>query len=238
MSKILLIDDDSHVVEVVAAILEDDNHFVDVTTTAEEGLHKLSTDKYDIVILDLVLPTMSGQEICRSFRQGDSTTPVIMLTSSGSKQQIVQCLDGGADDYLIKPFDQRELCARVRSLVRRGERNLSDDKVVVGDLELDVSKRTLNKAGREVYLLPREFSLLEFFMRHPQSLFSQESLLKRVWRSAPATSPDTVRGHIKQLRRKIDDSAKLSYIRTVRGQGYLFEAPGDSGIFTNRSQSS
>lgn len=221
MAKILLVEDDADLRGRVEKWLASERHSVEVSDNGRDALALLEAEKYDLIILDWVLPEMHGVEVCRLYRSKGGETPVLMLTGRGSVTEKEMGLDAGADDYLLKPFDPRELSARIRALLRR-PRELLSDELQIGDLIIDTKKCKVHKNGSEVALLPLEFSLLAFFAKHPGVVFSAETLLGRVWPVNSDASTEAVRTCIKTLRRKIDDAGKSSSIRTVYGVGYEF----------------
>jgi DNA-binding response OmpR family regulator len=227
MAKILVIDDDPDAIQLVTEAL---SHRYDVETclSGKQALHNLRFSRYDLIILDLMLEDSTGTEICDELRRRKDLTPVLMLTSVSSTRQTEVNLDAGADDYLTKPFDAAVLQARIRAILRRidGQASLSGS-YVRGDLVVDTKARKVLIGGKEVHLMPREFALLEFFVRHPNEVFSVEAIMERVWQSDTYSMPDTVRAHIKSLRKKIDNPGEPSRITNVRGMGYRFEAPAD-----------
>lgn len=224
MAKILLVEDDPEVCEVVADWLVDEHYTVDVVNNGAEAVERLRFDKYDVLIFDWQLPDLTGIEICKKFRSKGGNTPVLMLTGKSEIVDKETGLDAGADDYLTKPFHPRELSARVRALLRRSG-DLKQNVLTCGDLELDPQGFKVTKGGKEVALLPKEFALLEFFLRHPNQVFSPEALLDRVWSAESEASPDTIRVHITKLRGKIDNEGQPSMIKTIHRQGYKWEVP-------------
>lgn len=223
MAKILLVEDDPEVCEVVTDWLVDEHYTVDVVNNGAEAIERLRFDKYDVLIFDWQLPDLTGIEICKKFRSKGGNTPVLMLTGKSEIVDKETGLDAGADDYLTKPFHPRELSARIRSLLRRSG-DLKQNVLTCGDLELDPQGFKVTKGGKEVALLPKEFALLEFFLRHPNQVFSPEALLDRVWSAESEASPDTIRVHITKLRGKIDNEGQPSMIKTIHRQGYKWEA--------------
>lgn len=220
MPKVLLVEDNTDLTTIIKESLEQD-YSLDISHNGAEGLEYLRVGRYDIVILDWDLPEISGVEICRRFRASGGTTPVLMLTG---KSQIVdkeQGLDAGADDYLTKPFDMRELAARLRALVRRGT-TAATNLLTLRDLELDPVKHTLKKGGQNVHLLKKDFALLEFLMRYPEEIFSTEALLERVWSFDSEATSEAVRTSVKRLRKALDDGndESDSIIENVRRVGY------------------
>lgn len=226
MSKILIIEDDLDLKDVITDWLEREGHTVDFAANGGEGLGLLKHYDYELVILDLGLPDMHGLDVCKSFREQGGAAPILVLTGKGEVDQKIEGLDAGADDYLTKPFHPKELSARLRALIRRPVRLLAKT-LNAGDITLDPQSRSVTKAGQPIHLLPKEYTLLEFFLRYPNEVFSQETILNRVWSSESEVVPDTVRFHIAGLRKKIDSEGKPSLIKTVHRAGYKLEQPGD-----------
>jgi DNA-binding response OmpR family regulator len=224
MAKILLVEDDLEVCEVVSDWLVDEHYTIDVVNSGSEAIERLRFDKYDVLIFDWQLPDLTGIEICKRFRSKGGTTPVLMLTGKSEITDKETGLDAGADDYLTKPFHPRELSARVRALLRRST-DLKQNVLSCGEIVLDPQGFKVTKNGAEVALLPKEFALLEFFLRHPNQVFSPEALLDRVWSAESEASPDTIRVHITKLRGKIDTDGQPSIIKTLHRQGYKLETP-------------
>jgi DNA-binding response OmpR family regulator len=224
MSKVLLIEDDLDLVSRISKWLALERYSVETVANGQEALDLLRDVKYDFIILDWHLPGLAGIEVCKYFRSSGGTTPILMLTGKSDIADKEAGLDAGADDYLIKPFHPRELSARLRALGRRPTECL-DDQLRAGNLVLQIHKYRLIKNGQEVELLPLEFSLLEFFMRHPGRVFGADALIERVWPVNSEASPEAVRTCIKTLRKKIDTEGELSLIKTVHGVGYKFEPP-------------
>ncbi len=221
MAKILLVEDDQGLAEMVLEWLVCERHSIEHIKDGQEGLNYLQYGKYDLAILDWTLPNRTGLDICKEHRANGGTTPVIMLTAKGAETDKELGLDSGADDYLTKPFSVKELSARIRALLRRPQLTLPNT-LQVKDLQLDTVKHTLTKNGESIQLLPKEFTLIEFFMRHPDEIFSSEALLQRIWHSDSEATPDAVRTCLKRLRKKIDGNLaeNMSYIQTVPKLGY------------------
>jgi DNA-binding response OmpR family regulator len=221
MAKILFVEDDVNLAEMVVEWLTFEHHNVEVVHNGRAGMDRIRLAKYDLVILDRNLPEVDGVEICRAHRSDGGTTPIIMLTGMNAITDKETGLDTGADDYLTKPFSVKELSARIRALMRRSSR-ATNNILKIRNISLDPTKHIAFKDGVEVHLLPREFALLEFFMRHPGEVFSSEALLQRIWQTDSEASPDAVRTCLKRLRRKIDDSEneETSIIQTVPRVGY------------------
>jgi DNA-binding response OmpR family regulator len=224
MPKILLAEDDIELAGVVKDWLTREFHVVEWVDDGKDALESLKYYEYDVVVLDWNLPGVTGVEIAKQFRARGGTTPILMLTGRTMVKEKEEGFDTGADDYLTKPFDPRELSARLKALLRRPKGVLSNS-LKFGDLELDPRSRRVVRGGNEVQLGPKEFALLEFFMRHPSEVFTSDALLERVWLNESDSSSDTVRVHINRLRNKIDTDGTESLIRTVFKQGYRFHPP-------------
>ncbi|MBS1956513.1 MAG: response regulator transcription factor [Cyanobacteria bacterium SZAS-4] len=225
MAKILVVEDDKELVEVLQDWLVGEHHIVDVVHDGKEGAERLRMYDYDVAILDWELPGMHGPSIVKEYRDGGGTIPLLMLTGKTNYTDKEQGLDSGADDYLTKPFHPRELSARLRALLRRSGANRTATVLTAGDLSLDPQAFKVTKGDNEIPFLPREFALLEFFMRHPNEVFGPEAILNHVWSSESDASPDTVRVHITRLRSKIDTPGEKSLIHTIHRVGYRFEPP-------------
>ncbi len=222
MAKVLVIEDEADLSGPIKDWLSREQHLVELAENGIEALEKLAVYKFDLIVLDLMIPGVSGMDVCKRFRSQGGTTPILMLTAKSAVEDKEQGLDAGADDYLTKPFHLKELSARVRALLRRHTQS-SGPELKIGNICLDVLSRKVTLSGEEVHLVPREFSLLEFLMRHANQVFSAEALLDRVWASDTMASPDTIRTYIKILRKKLGNEGSL--IRTVHGVGYKLESP-------------
>lgn len=223
MAKILIVEDEPDLSEPVRAYLTHEHHLVEVVADGNEAMERLRFYKYDLIIMDWMLPGMQGVEVCKAFRAGGGTTPILMLTSRKQTQDKIAGLDAGADDYLTKPFDLQEISARVRALLRRPQQ-VNSNVLKARNLVLETSTFKVTRDETDIQLLPKEFALLEFFMRHPGQVFSAEALLDRVWSSESEASPETIRTYIKRLRQKIDTEGQPSILSTVHGVGYKLDA--------------
>ena len=228
MAKILIIDDDKPLATTLGDWLRLENHVVDLVHDGLEGVSRLEFYPYDLIILDINMPGMNGIQVCTKYRDSGGKSPILMLTGRNETEQKMEGLDSGADDYLTKPFEMRELSARVRALLRRPSEMVAD-VLTAGPLKLDVKAQKLSRDGQDIRLLPQQMQLLEFFMRNPGVIFSSDTILDRVWSSEADTSPDTVRVHITRIRQKIDEEGKESFIRTVHRVGYCFEPDRKAG---------
>lgn len=219
MAKILLVEDDTNLGTLLKMQLEQARHMVDHVANGLNALSQLKFNSYELVILDWMLPDISGIDVCRQFRGQGGRTPILMLTARGAVEDRASGLHAGADDYLVKPFHPVELNARVLALLRRPQ-NYAGKLLTVRDIELDTETARVFRAGQELDLTAKEFSLLELLMRYPNQSFTLETILNRVWQSDSAASVDTVRTHMKTLRRKLGDTEENGIIRTKRGAGY------------------
>lgn len=220
MAKILLVEDDTRLSEMVQDWLTHERHMVDIIAEGREGLDRLRAIRYDLVILDWELPGLTGIEICQEYRRTGGGTPILFLTGRTGIADKESGFNTGADDYLTKPFHSRELVSRVRALLRRPSEYLGNT-IKVGCLELESQAYKVMKSGKQVQLAPREFALLEFLMRSPGVVFSAEALLERLWHTDSEASADTVRVCVKRLRSKLGEPCPL---QTVFRQGYKVEA--------------
>lgn len=224
MAKVLIVEDDKQLSALIVDWLTGEKYVTEAVYKGTDGLERLKFYKYDVVILDWDLPGLSGVEVCRQFRDGGGTTPILMLTGKKEITDKAEGLDSGADDYLTKPFDVIELSARLRALLRRTN-NVTKTVLSAGNLSLDPSSRTVTLCGNEVDLQPKEYSLLEFLLRHPNQPFNAEAIMDRVWTASSDAAPDTVRLHVMRLRNKIDEPGKESIIRTIHRVGYMLVPP-------------
>ena len=223
--RILVVEDEPKVARALQEGLEAEGFEAVLAPTGEEGFFRLHAEGFDLVILDLMLPGRSGLQILRTMRERGLETPVLILTALDAVEDRVAGLDGGADDYLTKPFAFAELLARVRALLRRG-RGEGAQRIAVGELELDRLGRTATRGGEPVELTQREFELLEFLMLHAGRVVSREMLTRDVWKETARATPldNVIDVHIARLRRKVDQSRRIRHIHTVRGVGFVLRA--------------
>lgn len=225
MAKILIVEDDKQLSALVVDWLTGEKYATEVVFKGTEGLERLRVYQYDVVILDWELPGMSGLDICRQFRERGGTTPILMLTGKKEIDQKAEGLDAGSDDYLTKPFEMKELSARLRALLRRANPATKTPILSAGNLTLDPSSRKVTLGEKILELQPKEYLLLEFLLRHPNQPFNAEALMERVWTASSEAAPDTVRLHVMRLRNKIDEPGRESIIRTMHRVGYMLVPP-------------
>jgi len=221
MTKILVVEDNEDLAQVVRSYLLFEHYEVENVFNGREGLSRVKTYDYDVIVLDLGLPDLSGIDVLKGLRESGSRTPVLILTGQNSVEEKEKGLDAGADDYVTKPFHMKELGARIRALLRRPPPIAGNNSISVAGVTLDTSKFQVTKGGEVIQLVNREFQLLEFFMRHPNQVFSAEALLNRIWPNTSSSASQALRTTMKRLRKKIDPEGTL--IRTVHGVGYMLE---------------
>ncbi len=221
--RILVVDDEPHIVELVRYNLAQEGFDVSVAYDGHDAIEKAKKDAPDLVILDLMLPYVDGLEVCRHIRK-ESSVPILMLTAKHGEQERVVGLELGADDYVTKPFSPRELVARVRAILRRTARETqrpAANPVAVGGLVLDPTTHEVRLRGRLIDLTTKEFDLLQLLLSHPNRVFTRDFLLEHIWGYDYFGSTRTVDMHISRLREKIEDDPNApTYITTVRGVGY------------------
>ena len=217
--KILIIEDDKEISEALKEGLEDESYAVDTCLDGEEGYRTAAADEYDLIILDVMLPSMNGFEVCKKLRAEKNTTPILMLTARGQSQDVVRGLDFGADDYLPKPFNFDVLLAHMRAILRRPSQKL-EEVLRVGDLVLNPSSKQVSRAGNEIKLTTKEYAVLEYLMRNEGKVLSKEKIISNVWDFDADVLPNNVELFIMFLRKKIDKPYKRKLIQTVPGFGY------------------
>jgi two-component system phosphate regulon response regulator PhoB len=222
---VLVVEDDPAIATMLRYNLEKQGFRVEEATDGQEALRLLGEVSPDIVLLDWMLPTLSGIEVCRQIRRGHDTRslPVIMVTARGEDQDAVRGLNTGADDYISKPFSIEALIARMRALLRRSGAAPAKGSLSFHDISMDLAERRVERNGRRVHLGPTEFRLLEFLMRHPRRVFSREELLDAVWGRDIHVEPRTVDVHIRRLRKSINGEGEVDIVRTVRAAGYALD---------------
>jgi two-component system OmpR family response regulator len=225
--RVLVIEDETRMSALIKRALDEEGHAVDVAGDGPEGLWMASENPYAAIVLDVMLPGFDGFEVCRRLREAEIWVPILMLTARDEVGDRVRGLDAGADDYLVKPFSLMELAARLRALTRRDDRTrpvvLSE-----GDLRLEPATKRAWRAGTELELTPKEFALLELFLRHPGKVLTRSQIIDAVWDFAYDGTSNVVDQYVNYLRRKIDVPFGRSDLQTVRGMGYRLrhEEPG------------
>lgn len=218
--RLLLIEDDERIADALAEDLTDQHYVVDAVYDGQTGWDYADATPYDLILLDVMLPEIDGITLCRKLRQAGHQTPILMLTAKDRVCDRVMGLDAGADDYLVKPFDLQELSARIRALLRRGESTIMPI-LEWGPLRLDPSVMTVHCGETPIDLSPKEYKLLEYFLRHPHQVFNRAQLLEQLWSFENMPEESTVKAHIRGLRQKLKTAgAPGDLIETVYGLGY------------------
>ena len=221
--RILLVEDEPSAAQMLAKGLREQGYAVDVAGDGEDGAYKAYLNKYDLIVLDVLLPHRSGFDVCQEIRRSGNATPILMLTAKDAVEDKILGLDYGADDYLTKPFDYRELLARVRALLRRGPKSYVD-VIHVGDLSIDTKARKVSRAGRWVELTAKEYAILEYLARRQGELVTREDLSEHAWDETFDPFSNLIEVYILRLRRKIDAGHEQKLLRTRRGEGYTLAA--------------
>ncbi|HZB92887.1 MAG TPA: response regulator transcription factor [Stellaceae bacterium] len=222
--KLLVIEDDSEAAAYIAKGLSESGYVVDHAAEGRSGLFMASSGSYDALIVDRMLPGMDGLALIAALRAAEIRTPVLILSALGAVDDRVKGLRAGGDDYLVKPFAFRELLARIEALLRRGTSGSATTRLKVGDLEMDLLTRGVTRAGQELELLPREFRLLEFLMRHAGQVVTRTMLLENVWDYHFDPQTNVIDVHVSRLRQKIDKGFAKPLLHTVRGAGYCLRS--------------
>ena len=222
--RILLVEDDPPMANVIVKGLREQSYAVDVAPDGEEGLYQASINDYDLIVLDVLLPYRDGYEVCRQLRARGDATPILMLTARAAVEDRLTGFESGADDYLTKPFSFRELLARIHALLRRDSR-LRPDVFEIEDLTIDRASHRVSRAGLPVQLTAKEYALLEYLARHAGQLVSRAEIAAHVWDDSFDPFSNTIEVYMNRLRKKIDGNHSLKLLRTRRGEGYMLESP-------------
>ena len=223
--RVLVIEDDSRTADFIAKSLREQGHVVDLCADGRDGLLIAASQTFDVMVIDRMLPGLEGLAILKTIRASGVLTPVLILTTKAQIADRVEGLEAGADDYLVKPFAFAELSARLNALVRRPPISAVETVLQVYDLEMDLLKRTVTRAGKQIAVQPQEFRLLEFFMRHAGRVVTRTMLLEGVWDFHFDPLTKVVETHISRLRSKVDKGFDAELIHTIRGAGYVLRAP-------------
>lgn len=224
---VLIVEDEAPLVTLLRYNLEKEGFEVCEAGDGEEALVRIAERKPDVVLLDWMLPFISGIEVCRQIRRSSQTRalPVVMLTARGEEGDRVRGLDSGADDYVVKPFSLRELGARLRAVIRRAQPSAAQETLEFGEVTIDVAAHRVTRAGKPIHLGPTEFRLLRYLMQHPGRVFSREQLLDAVWGHDVYVEARTVDVHIRRLRKALNADGDVDIVRTVRSAGYALDRP-------------
>ena len=224
-AKIFIVEDEPSIATLVKYNLEKENYKAFISNNGEEGLKEIKKIEPDLILLDWMLPDLSGIEICRSLKKDKKFKfiPIIMLTAKGQEEDKVLGLNTGADDYLVKPFSHSELVARINALLRRVKPQAIEDSVTFEDLKVDRLQKRVSRGSQQIILGPTEYRLINFFITNPRRVFSREQLLENVWLNSINVELRTVDVHIRRLRKAINLPGKKDLIRTVRSTGYSLD---------------
>ena len=220
--KIFIIEDETSIIQLVQHNLEKEDFVVSSSTNGNDGLKELKKFEPNLLLLDWMLPDLSGIDVCKSLRRDKNykNLPIIMLTAKGEEEDKVKGLESGVDDYITKPFGFNELMARIKALLRRSDPKTVSDDLIFEDLKLDRTERRVFRDNNEIHLGPTEFRLLEFFLLNPKRVFSRDQILESVWPNNINVESRTIDVHIRRLRQSINLSGKKELVRTVRSAGY------------------
>ncbi len=223
--KLLVVEDEAKTGEYLCKGLNEAGFVVDRADNGLTGYHLAMTGQYDLLVLDVMLPDVNGWDILRMLRSAGKGMPILLLTALGAVEHRVKGLDLGADDYLVKPFAFAELLARIRTLLRRGTETIIESRFQVADLSLDLVSRKVARNGTRITLTSKEFTLLEFFLRHQGEVLPRSLIASQVWDMNFESDTNVIDVAVKRLRAKIDNDFEPKFIQTVRGVGYVFEVP-------------
>jgi two-component system copper resistance phosphate regulon response regulator CusR len=225
--KILIVEDEAKTGEYLRQGLTEAGFTADLARDGADGLHHAVSESYDLIVLDIMLPKLTGWQILEMLRKGGNQTPVLFLTARDEVGDRVKGLELGADDYLVKPFAFSELLARVRTILRRGRSGSESTQIQIADLELDLLRRRAMRSGTKIDLTAKEFSLLELLMRRKGEVLSRSLIASQVWDMNFDSDTNVIEVAMRRLRNKVDDSFPVKLIKTVRGMGYVLEEPTD-----------
>jgi two-component system copper resistance phosphate regulon response regulator CusR len=222
--RILLIEDEAKTLQFIKKGLEENGYVVDSAEDGNAGKTLALNHVYSLIISDIIMPGINGRELCQELRKAKIATPILLLTALGSTDEIVEGLDSGADDYLSKPFEFKELLARIRSLTKRQGKSAQEDNLLqAADLIMDINRKLVSRGGKQIDLTAKEFSLLEYFLRHPDKVIPRAELAKNVWNVDFDTGTNMVEVYVNYLRKKIDRDFDKKLIHTQFGMGYILK---------------
>ncbi len=221
--RILVIEDEKKIAGFIKRGLKEEGYAVDTASDGEEGYYLARTNDYDLILLDVMLPKIDGITLCKKLRKDSEKTPVIMLTAKDRVKDKVEGLDSGADDYITKPFVFEELLARIRAVLRKKAGSSTVTTLALSDLSVDLLSHKVIRAGREIRLTTKEYALLEYLMRNPNTIVTRTMLSEHVWNIDFDTDTNLIDVYVNYLRKKIDSNSKKKLIQTVRGRGYILK---------------
>jgi len=219
--KILVVEDNPSIYEFLEKGLKEQGYAVDIASDGKEGFYLATTNKYDFIILDIMIPFMSGIELCKELRAYKISTPILMLTAKDDSDDIIQGLDSGADDYMTKPFVLKELLARIRAMLRR--KTSDTNELIFKDLKLDIIKKTVYRGEDKIELTAKEFSILELLVKNQNNIVSDSMIIESVWDMNYSNASNLVKVYIYRLRNKIDKAYAEAYINNIKNIGYTLK---------------
>ena len=223
--RILLIEDELKTLQSLRQGLEENGWTINTASNGAMGLRLAQQGDYEVIVSDITMPGLTGLELCRQLREEGNTTPILLLTALSQTDDKITGFDAGADDYLSKPFEFRELLARIKALARRPSTSIKPENILrFSDIEQDLDAKTVRRAGKEILLTPREFALLEFFLRHPGKVLSKIEIAEKVWDVDFDTGTNVIEVYVNYLRNKVDKGFEPKLIHTQFGQGYVLKA--------------
>jgi two-component system, OmpR family, copper resistance phosphate regulon response regulator CusR len=226
--KILIVEDEPRVTDILKRALEEQSYQTDIAMDGIEGRKKALANHYDAIILDINLPHINGLDLCREIREHNSKVPILMLTAMGAPEDKLQGFDCGADDYIVKPFDFKELLARIKVFLKRTDAKAVSSRVLgIADLEMDLDEKSVKRAGKKIELTAKEFSLLEYFLRNKGRVLSRADIAEKIWEITFDTGTNVIDVYVNYLRKKIDKNFTPKLIHTQFGMGYILKEGDD-----------
>ncbi len=219
--KVLVVEDNPQITDFLQKDLKEQGYSVDISHDGREGFYLATTNIYDIIILDIMIPFLNGVELCKELRSNKITTPILMLTAKDDSEDIIEGLDSGADDYMTKPFVLKELLARLRVLQRRN--NQTTNQLVFKDLKIDILKKTVSREDKDIELTAKEFAILEILLQNQNTIVSESMIIESVWDMNYSNASNLVKVYIYRLRNKIDKNFDEAYIHNIKNLGYTIK---------------